>query len=185
MIGDGSLITFSTDLNFKSFFKYPGKFIIQLFTKKKVEHVGIVADGYIYEALYPHGVRKRRIKDRPLYKYSHIRSYPLTIKLTKIVKAELKDDLESQLEKDYSIGRAIYSAFDKIFTFIDVRDKNKKTFCSKLVYKAYNKLGFLPDLNANKINPYELIEACKDHGLIDDWYDYRELIKTKKEKNEK
>lgn len=179
MIKDGSLITFSTELNFKSFFKYPAKFIIQAFTKKKVEHVGIACDGYIYEATFPK-VIKQKFKDRYLYKYSHVRVYPLTIKLTKIDQQSLKEDLESQLNKKYSIRRAIYSAFDKYLFFIDIKDKNKKMFCSKLVYIAYKKLGFLPDINANKINPYELIESCKDRGLIDKWSDYRELIKKEK-----
>jgi hypothetical protein len=179
MIQDGSLITWSTKLTFSSFFKYPAKFFIQFFTKSKVEHVGIALDGYIYEATLAKGVGKTKIEERKIYKYSDVRVYQLCKKLVKTQANCLRADLEAVLGKKYGIRRAIYSAFDQYLpSFLQIPNKNKKFFCSKLVYIAYRKLGLLPYYNPNTITPQELIEICKRHNVIDQSKDFRELIKS-------
>ena len=55
---DGTIVTFSSEFTLKQFAKYPFRYIIHFFTKSKIEHVGIIHNDTLYEALVSPGVVK-------------------------------------------------------------------------------------------------------------------------------
>lgn len=164
---NGTLVTFSSEFTLHGACNYPLRYVIHLFTKSKVEHMGIMCDGYIYEAKGC-GVIKTLLSERLIHTNSYVSVHYLYLKkeLTKDQVKVLRVDLEAQLGKKYSLKEAMLSAIDHLLPkFIkDKRSKHINTreqFCSKLCAYAYRNLGLLKEVLPRDINPGELIELVR------------------------
>ena len=179
---NGALIFFSTERNLKNLIKYPVKFIIHLFTGSGIEHVGIHCDGYFYEALYP-TVKRTPILTRlnNLPRYTKVSILAPIEDLDESKTEALRKDLDHQIGKRYGSKLAIYSALDRVLfmrKWLGIEKSNKKTFCSKLCFIAWQKLcpvllsEFNPSTNRcqlidpNTVNPEELKKIMLNSGLL-------------------
>jgi hypothetical protein len=153
---NGTIITFSSEFTLKQFIKYPFRYIIHFFTKSEIEHIGIIHDDNIYEALVAPGVIKIDLTKRLrlLSDYTKTGFYEPQEGLTKEQNKSLFLDLEAQLGKQYALGQALVSAVDHLLPrFIRKRRaKQMRTeahFCSKLAGYAYKNLGLIDSVPRN------------------------------------
>ena len=162
---DGSLISCCSSLSLEILFKYPARYIIQVITGKKVEHVAIYIDNKIAECVLDYGVRilpfqewlnQHKIKGMKIYEN------PLAIDLTDRQTENLRGFIKESIGKKYSIKEAITSVFDKLDY-----EKDNRTYCSEFVKDSYVRAGVLSySFEKQKLNPAELVSLTKKLGLI-------------------
>lgn len=93
--------------------------------------------------------------------------------MTKSMSLAQNKDLKGQVGYGYSEKQAAYSAVDtthlisRIFKPRCEEKRRKKTFCSKLVFIAYQKLGIFPkEIAPETVNPGELIKLIEQSSFF-------------------
>jgi len=161
-------VGFSSRYNLKHLITKPLHYLIQMFTGSKLHHEGIMCDGMLYEAGNK-GVRKipfeQKLKE--IDDCIDVIIFKPTKLLTLNQLIAFRIDLESQLGKQYSATEAFFSILTGILFLTKSEPKNKKQFCSKLVFRAYQKIhsvlkGILPRTQ----NPEENTKVLRFHNLI-------------------
>lgn len=164
---NGSLISCSSSFSFKTFFKYFFRFVIEVFTGDKVEHVAIYLNGKIAECVLDDGIRvldfqdwlnRQKVCERKIYENR------LNIELTDLQINQINFFLEKKIGNKYSIKEAISSVLsDKIDYKID-----NKSYCSEFAKDCYLEIGVLPlSFKEKRLNPAELIRTLKQLNLIE------------------
>ncbi len=175
---DSTIIGFSSRFDWKilSHWKHlitkPLHYGIQIGTGSNLHHLGIMYNDWFYEALGKTGVRIIRLegKLKELDDCVDVITFPPKTILNDNESLRLGIDLNEQLGKKYSAAQAFLSILTKIL-FLGLRKskpKNKATFCSKLVFKAYRYLHIskLGDTLPRTINPEECKKILRQKGLI-------------------
>lgn len=164
---NGSLISCSSSFSFRTFFKYFFRFVIEIFTGDKIEHVAIYLDNKIIECVLNNGVRtldfqdwlnQQKVCKRKIYENC------LKTELTDLQINQLYSFFKKKIGNKYSIKEAISSVLsDKIDYKID-----NKSYCSEFARDCYLEIGVLPlSLKEERLNPSELITTLKQLNLIE------------------
>jgi hypothetical protein len=168
---DGTIIAFSSRFGIKHFLYYPFRYLIQLFTGSRIEHLGIVSFGDLYEARTPQVIKSNAL-ERVKNTADHIKvfKYEPNFNLNDSQKVALYRDLQAQLGKKYGIIDAAFSAIDRLplFRLFLSKDKaiSEKQFCSKLCAIAYQKLGLISNrINSSRLHPKEFITIINENNL--------------------
>ena len=172
---NGTIIGFSSTFNWKQWaswkhsFTKPFHYGIQWFTGSDLHHVAIISDGYLWEAMGKTGVRSLTLRERIKETDSVVSLYiyePMA-EFTKEQSINLEDDLYAQFGKKFNGIQAMF-AFIFLNRFRKKKLKNKKMFCSKLVFKAYQNIypEFLKGLLPRSINPERCIKFLRKKRLI-------------------
>lgn len=163
---NGSLITCCSTFSFKTLFRYPLRYIIQIFTGDRIEHVAIYFDNKIAECLFKGGVRIIYLSDwLKEHKSDKMKIYEnsFNFDLTESQLEKIKSFVNKNLGKEYSIGEAIVSILPDEIEYED----DNKTYCSEFVKECYLEGGILPPSFKNKnLNPGELLRTLKRLNLF-------------------
>lgn len=164
---NGSLISCSSSFSFKTFFKYFFRFVIEIFTGDKVEHVAIHLNGKVAESVLDGGIRILEFQDWLNHQRAckrKIYENRLNIELTDLQINQIDSFIKKKLGSKYSIKEAISSVLsDKIDYQID-----NKAYCSEFARDCYLEAGILPlSFKEKRLNPAELIRVLKEFNLIE------------------
>lgn len=159
-IPDGSVVFFSAVFGYKHLFYKPFHYIIQVVTRSKYHHVGIVSNNLFYEASSKTGVRCIKFKDK-CSELSEYEDFDILIPGKKLSteKAVVVDRyLNDQVGKKYATFQAFLSILTGLLLFNRDRIKTKKMFCSKFILGGKKKLypAKLKDVLPRDNNPEEL-----------------------------
>jgi len=149
---DGTIITFTSHFDprligdWQHAITKPMHYGIQSATHSDFHHVGIICKNRFFEAMTSSGVRNITLEDKlnMIDPCVEVRAY-LPFKEFDRRHIELMFvDLLGQVGKGYSYFQAAFSAINEwiLFDCLDIKRRPGKTFCSKLVYTAYQKLFF-------------------------------------------
>lgn len=166
-----SLIAFSSHYKFKYFLKYPFRYLIQLVTGSRMEHMGIKLmfddekQDLIYECTYNLGVHKTLMSER-LNNLEHqivVYEYEFIKKINKKQFDIIEKYLESKIGKKYSGIEALLSPLD----FFKFKDDKNKFFCSELVCEAIKQVKIIPSsTKSNTLEPRDLLKLLNDNFLL-------------------
>jgi hypothetical protein len=170
-IPNGSMVGFESKYSFKHLKTKPLHYLIQLFTGSRLHHVGIMCDGFIYEAKNPEvSASSLQYKTQEISKHVKLHVFEPQKKFTKIQTDKLRKDLNKQLGKEYSTTEAAFSIITAILC--QKKPNNEKMFCSKLVFYAYRNLfprkleNYLP----RTMSPEEVKKVLQKEGFLKESY---------------
>jgi hypothetical protein len=162
----GSLITCCSSFSFKTLFRYPLRYIIQIFTKSDIEHVAIYFDNKIAECLFKDGIRIIFLSDwLEEHKSNKMKIYEnsFNFDLTESQIEKIDSFVKKKFGEDYSIGEAILSILPDEIEYED----DNKTYCSEFVKECYLEAGILsPSFKKKNLNPGELLNTIKKLNLL-------------------
>lgn len=134
-------------------------------TPVNFHHVGIMCDGWLYEAMASTGVRRVKLghKLREIDDCVEVIAFEPN---ETIAKESLKLDLIAQIGKEYPTWQALGSILTKIL-FWQSEIKTALMFCSKLVAYAFRNLfAVIKHIIPRKYNPNEIIKFLLEKKLI-------------------
>lgn len=160
-----SLLATSTPLTFKSFLRKPLRFLIQMVTGSRIEHVALYCQKKVLQSsgrgveLIPFDEWLEHYKNSKIFKFQFTRK----LKLKEIL--YFHEFAKIHAGKDYSAFQAAYSALDllPIFRELDLHSQ-EEMFCSKLCAKFYEDIGWIK-IDEAKTNPKELIHQLNSLHL--------------------
>lgn len=171
-LSNGTIIGFSSRYNTKHLITKPIHYLIQIFTGSSLYHVGIMCDSLLYEATAKTGVRKvpLAVKLDEIDDCVDVIIFKPTNKFTPSQLIDFRIDLDNQVGKQYSTKEAFFSILT-VALFLGLRKsnpKNKETFCSKLVFRAYQNiyLATLAGILPRTLNPEECKKTLRIPNLI-------------------
>lgn len=169
---NATIIGFSSRYNTKHLITKPLHYLIQIFTGSRLHHMGIMCDGFLYEAMAKTGVRKipLTVKLDEIDDCVDVIIFKPTNRLTSSGLKEFRIDLDNQVGKKYSTKEAFLSILTAVLCLglRNSKPKTKEQFCSKLAFYAYQNIhpeilrGILP----RTLNPEECKKVLRVPNLI-------------------
>lgn len=171
----GTLLFFKSHFDYKRLNDWkhaltkPLHYGIQGLTGSDFHHVGIMCNGWFYEAIGKYGVRKIKLKQKleEIDNCVEVVAFKPAKEIKGVLLAKLMIDLENQLGKIFSAFQAFLSILSRILIW-QTKVKNLVYFCSKLAAYAYKNLypKILGRIIPRTLNPEEIKKTLLGLNII-------------------